>query len=97
MKLLCLYAYPGNIRELRNILERARLFADDGLIRAEHLPAEVRGQAEAPSLMRPRKRSELEQLAHALEVFKGSRSELAVELGLSERTLYRRLKALGIR
>jgi transcriptional regulator with PAS, ATPase and Fis domain len=97
MTLLCQYVYPGNIRELRNILERARLFADDGLIRAEHLPAEVRGQAEAPQLMRPRKRSELEQLAHALEVFKGSRSELAVELGLSERTLYRRLKALGIR
>jgi len=96
MKLLCLYPYPGNIRELRNILERARLFADDGLIRAEHLPAEVRGHAEIQPLMRPRKRDELEQLAHALEVFKGSRSELASELGLSERTLYRRLKVLGI-
>ncbi|MEK1911199.1 MAG: helix-turn-helix domain-containing protein, partial [Pseudomonas chlororaphis] len=39
---------------------------------------------------------DLEQLAHALEVFEGSRSELAKALGLSERTLYRRLKALGI-
>ncbi len=36
------------------------------------------------------------RLAHALEVFEGSRSELAKELGMSERTLYRRLQALGL-
>jgi DNA-binding NtrC family response regulator len=30
--------WPGNIRELRNVLERASLFADDGVVRAEHLP-----------------------------------------------------------
>lgn len=36
------------------------------------------------------------ELAHALETFKGSRSELAEYLGMSERTLYRRLKTLGL-
>lgn len=96
MKLLSLYDYPGNIRELRNILERARLFSDDGVIRAQDLPAEVRGCA-ASSAPRQRRRDDgLERLAHALTVFNGSRSELARELGLSERTLYRRLRALGI-
>ncbi|QVI70577.1 sigma-54 interaction domain-containing protein [Pseudomonas syringae] len=96
MKLLSLYSYPGNIRELRNILERARLFTDDGIIRAQDLPAEVRGQGEAGGVIYRQQDDGLEKLAHALRVFNGSRSELARELGLSERTLYRRLRALGI-
>lgn len=95
---LGLYAYPGNIRELRNILERARLFSDDGVIRVEDLPEELRAGSTAATTPPSRRRAgkDLEQLAHALEVFEGSRSELAKALGLSERTLYRRLKALGI-
>ena len=32
------HGWPGNIRELRNVLDRARLFVDDGVVRAEHLP-----------------------------------------------------------
>lgn len=96
MKLLSLYSYPGNIRELRNILERARLFTDDGIIRAQDLPVEVRGQGEAGVVKYRQQDDGLEKLAHALRVFNGSRSELARELGLSERTLYRRLRALGI-
>ncbi|MCF5402858.1 AAA family ATPase, partial [Pseudomonas syringae] len=96
MKLLSLYRYPGNIRELRNILERARLFTDDGVIRVQDLPAEVRGQGEAGGVTYRQQDDGLEKLAHALRVFNGSRSELARELGLSERTLYRRLRALGI-
>jgi len=96
MKLLSLYSYPGNIRELRNILERARLFTDDGVIRVQDLPAEVRGQGEAVGVTYRQQDDGLEKLAHALRVFNGSRSELARELGLSERTLYRRLRALGI-
>lgn len=89
---LRMYPFPGNIRELRNILERARLFADEGVIEPEHLPedvvslpAEVRAYASRPA-----------DLIQVLSHFKGSRSELAKQLGISERTLYRRLKAAGI-
>lgn len=89
---LRMYPFPGNIRELRNILERARLFADEGVIEPEHLPedvvslpAEVRANASRPA-----------DLIQVLSHFKGSRSELAKHLGISERTLYRRLKAAGI-
>jgi transcriptional regulator with PAS, ATPase and Fis domain len=96
MKLLRLYPFPGNIRELRNIMERARLFTDDGVIRSQDLPPEVRTQQPLPSATRQGRRGDLESLAHALQAFDGSRSELAKHLGLSERTLYRRLKALGI-
>ncbi|NWB87786.1 sigma-54 interaction domain-containing protein [Pseudomonas gingeri] len=94
MKALGLHDWPGNIRELRNVLERARLFTDDGVIRLADLPAELRRETASAAPQRRRGRNELEQLAHALALFDGSRSELAKTLGMSERTLYRRLQAL---
>ena len=94
MTLLGLYRYPGNIRELRNILERARLLSDDGIIRAEHLPTELR--ADSPASAPRRSNTRLRDIAQALDSFEGSRSELARHLGLSERTLYRRLRELGV-
>ncbi|KIH84935.1 Sensor histidine kinase/response regulator [Pseudomonas batumici] len=94
MKALGLHDWPGNIRELRNVLERARLFTDDGVIRVADLPAELRRETPMVAAQGRRGRNELEQLAHALAVFDGPRSELAKTLGMSERTLYRRLQAL---
>ncbi|MBT9504316.1 MAG: sigma 54-interacting transcriptional regulator [Burkholderiaceae bacterium] len=85
------HAWPGNVRELRNVLERARLFADDGLIRVEHLPS---GLARTPVLPAAKQPCD-EALLHAVQGFTGTRRTLAARLGLSERTLYRRLKALG--
>ena len=38
------YAWPGNIRELRNVMERALVLCEDGVIRPEHLP----GREDAP-------------------------------------------------
>ncbi|HGM5580304.1 TPA: sigma-54 interaction domain-containing protein [Pseudomonas putida] len=89
---LSLHPFPGNIRELRNVLERAWLFADDGVIRSEHL-FEGAGPDEAIPL-RNRELQELRALAQAMDSFQGSRRELAKQLGMSERTLYRRLKDL---
>lgn len=87
------YHWPGNIRELRNVLERASLFADDGVIRSIHLPqasvaTSARACASAPF--------DGSSLAQALATFKGTRSELATHMGISERTLYRRLKEQGL-
>ena len=82
-------SWPGNVRELRNVLERARLFADDGVIRTEHLPG---APPEAPAARPP---AAAKSLAVVLATFDGTRSELATHLGISERTLYRRLKAQG--
>ena len=103
--------WPGNIRELRNVLDRARLFADDGIVRAEHLPESLNPGAPnatsrrlplavpaATRAVAPPRRgdigdAELRQLA---ETSQGTRKELARLAGLSERTLYRRLKVLGL-
>jgi transcriptional regulator with PAS, ATPase and Fis domain len=106
------HAWPGNIRELRNVLERASLFADDGMIRVEHLPpapllaalppSAVAAAAAAPPTQAGRTIGHAmggasdEVLGDALRRFSGTRSELAAHLGMSERTLYRRLKQRGL-
>jgi two-component system response regulator HydG len=100
MRLLSTYDYPGNIRELRNLLERASLLCDGNELQPEHLAGEASfgiddyggaggfgATAEAPS---GDDGVSLEELRRAL-VRGGTRRELARKLGLSERTLYRRL------
>ena len=102
--------WPGNLRELRNVLDRARLFADDGVIRAAHVPvgpvdgSPARGRAPSPTgagaaafgaAGRRNGRMSDKDLERQAASFTGTRKELARRLGLSERTLYRRLKARG--
>jgi len=106
MALLQAHDWPGNIRELRNVLDRARLFADDGMVRVEHLPESLSAgmpralvnAAPAASLAPPGRRGDVEDavLRQLVQTSRGTRKELAQQLGLSERTLYRRLKALGL-
>ncbi len=91
------YSFPGNVRELRNLLERACLLCDSDEIDLRHLPTRI----SAPFLRSTAeigKKSKLTdpQLLDLLESFPGSRKELARHLGLSERTLYRRLQAIGV-
>lgn len=87
------YFWPGNIRELRNVLERASLFADDGVIHSVHLPQAP--DAITQRLAKPAV-ADGHSLPQSLSAFKGTRSELARHLGISERTLYRRLKEQGL-
>jgi transcriptional regulator with PAS, ATPase and Fis domain len=104
MKRLQAYPWPGNVRELRNVLERALLFTDDHVIRIEHLPPDLNMQplhiyASAQASPFPyygKAVPEDEAIRRAATEFRGTRRELANALGMSERTLYRRLKALGI-
>ncbi|TPQ44267.1 Fis family transcriptional regulator, partial [Cupriavidus pinatubonensis] len=94
------YHWPGNIRELRNVLDRARLYADDGVIRAKDLPPGLVETGMAP-VTRPGPadgwRTDDEALRERVRQFRGTRRDLAQALGISERTLYRRLRDLGIR
>ncbi|MCG2633882.1 MAG: sigma 54-interacting transcriptional regulator [Gammaproteobacteria bacterium] len=101
LQALCEYRFPGNVRELRNILERATLLADGGRIELSHLPEEVvvpensldtaTGQ-DIVSLDEAERR----YLRLALARHMGDRSALADRLGISERTLYRKLAHAGL-
>ncbi|KAB0546477.1 PAS domain-containing protein [Pseudomonas argentinensis] len=88
------YGWPGNIRELRNVLDRASLFADDGVIRNSHLPPAITAPAALPGV--PLAAGDQRPLAQTVAAFKGTRSELAKYLRISERTLYRRLREQGL-
>ncbi|MBK6742176.1 MAG: sigma 54-interacting transcriptional regulator [Hydrogenophilales bacterium] len=97
--LTCLMAYPfpGNIRELRNVLERAVLLADGNLIDTQHLPDDLISSA-PPSQPKehvgeivPLEEAERRYVRWALEQTQGDKKVLAERLGVSERTLYRKL------
>ena len=100
LRALGLYAFPGNVRELRNILERAVLFADGGVIEPEHLPSEVfESPSEVDSVpcqtILPLTQVEDDYLRWVLSHYQGENRDLAIQLGVSERTLYRKIKALN--
>ncbi|HTY04256.1 MAG TPA: sigma 54-interacting transcriptional regulator [Rhodocyclaceae bacterium] len=96
-------SFEGNIRELRNMLERASLLVDGEQIEPRHL-VEVGetlgpGPNDSASATVGRTWLTLEQnesgyLAWALKHHRGDRASLAKRLGLSERTLFRKLRAL---
>ena len=104
LRVLREYTFPGNIRELRNILERGMLLADDQRIGIEHLPAEcqqlntehVSVPAGGVSLANVIPLDQLERyyLQRISAKFKGDNRSLAERLGVSERTLYRKLSKI---
>jgi DNA-binding NtrC family response regulator len=90
MRLLRAYAWPGNIRELKNVMERAVLLGTDGTIEPEHLPLErlsARWIAKAP---RP-EGGEREEIMRALEACGGNQTRAAKLLSMSRRTLVRKI------
>jgi two-component system response regulator AtoC len=96
LDLLQSYRWPGNVRELRNAIERAVALAHGGEIRPHHLPPEVRatdpvvgaswwhGETCLVDLER-------QAILHALKHAEGNRVAAARLLGISERSLYRKL------
>jgi PAS domain S-box-containing protein len=92
--------YPGNVRELENIIEHAFVLCRSGLIERQHLPVELRGEA-AGEPLRPAggmSLSAMERLLieDALRRHGGNRTAAARQLGINASTLFRKIKALQI-
>lgn len=85
------YAWPGNLRELRNTLRVALAFAEEGIVGMEHLPAPIGGwiPSHAPG-------GEREQLLQEIERQRWNISAVARKLAISRNTLYRRMRRLDI-
>lgn len=96
------YAWPGNIRELRNVLERVALICDGPVIELEDLRlpriALIGPVAPVAVMNRDLTLDELERqrIAQVLEEEKGRVAQAAVRLGIPRSTLYQKIKVLGI-
>ncbi|HMK60398.1 MAG TPA: sigma 54-interacting transcriptional regulator [Dissulfurispiraceae bacterium] len=102
MQLLMIHRYPGNIRELENLLEHAFVMCRGGEIRIKHLPKELREtvavepRMNTESLQVQFKISEAEIIKAALNKNHGHRGRTAKELGIDTSTLWRKIKKLRI-
>jgi len=91
--------YPGNVRELENIIEQAFVLCRGEMIELHHLPAELRpsgGASGADIGAMSLASMEKHLIAEALRRHGGSRKRAARDLGVNACTLYRKIKALGI-
>ncbi|MGH7163519.1 MAG: sigma-54 interaction domain-containing protein, partial [Planctomycetota bacterium] len=92
--------WPGNVRELRNCLETMLLTCAADRITHADLPQDAHERAAqegaAPLTMRPLADVERELIANTLRDVGGNRARAARALGISARTLYRRIKDLGL-
>ncbi|HVU05048.1 MAG TPA: sigma-54 dependent transcriptional regulator [Polyangiaceae bacterium] len=107
------YPWPGNIRELENVIERAVLFCDVERLRLSDLPDEIRGERAPSSALAPQtplpgdglkeqvkaamNRLERELIVHALDQTRGNVTHAARLLKISRKGLQLKMKELGLR
>ena len=93
------YLWPGNVRELRNVVIGAAVFATRMEITAEDLPQELRHSTFTSSLVSLNALGEAERAAitRVLEETRGHQVHAAEKLGISRRTLQRRIKSFGLK
>jgi len=92
--------FPGNVRELENILEHAFVLCRGGLIELNHLPPPLRTVSETSSVLPAgRTLAAMEKLLiqDALRRSKGNRAAAARELGMDASTLFRKIKSLKLK
>ncbi|HEX2206926.1 MAG TPA: helix-turn-helix domain-containing protein, partial [Longimicrobium sp.] len=103
MELLRAYPWPGNIRQLRNVIERSLLVADGAVLLPEHLPPEVRLGGTSPTEPRagsaedrflPLRELEQRHIRRALALTGGNLCQTAEMLGIHRNTLRQKLRRL---
>ena len=109
LKMLAQYEFKGNVRELENIIERAMVFADDGILRVVNLPIEVQNpgieetcQTDTDMLIPVYIGEDLDSIERkaiirTLKYFQGDKAKTAQTLKISERKLWYKIKEYEVR
>jgi PAS domain S-box-containing protein len=100
MEILMRHDFPGNVRELENIVEHGFVLCKCNVIQPEHLPAGLAASADrravGPAPDDPFASAEAAALRDALERFNGSKQAASRYLGISRTTLWRKLRKYGL-
>jgi DNA-binding NtrC family response regulator len=107
IELMSRYSWPGNVRELKNVVERALVLASKGQVTPECLPVEIYGRKETPNLPPPDNKIppsatrsladlEREQILDTLNRVNWHRGKAANLLGITPKTLYRKLRSYNL-
>jgi two-component system response regulator HydG len=101
-QLLVGYSWPGNVRQLKNVIENMVVLSPEGELGPETLPSEIRPGNHAPvggmnNLVGiSMAQAEQELIRNTLKMTNGNREQTAKILGIGERTLYRKIKEYGM-
>ncbi len=98
--ILLSHDYPGNIRELENIIEHCFVLCQGEIIEAKHLPVSIRQDAKPDILGNNTatiKQMEKALIVQALQRNKMNKTATARELGIDKSTLFRKIKTFGIK
>lgn len=90
------YNWPGNLREMKNLVRRATLLAQDDIIRLADLGPSLQTPAATTGLQLHNEDSEKQRILQALETTGGNKSKAAQLLGVDRKTLYNKLKLYGL-
>lgn len=100
MKCFTAYTWPGNVRELKNIIERMVVLSEGQKLMLNNVPEDLKNSPSEPG-WNPEKTDlqsmEKEMIRHQLLESRGNKSRAATKLGISRRTLYRKIEEYGIR
>lgn len=95
-EMLASYDWPGNLRELNNVVKRAVLLSRGNYVGAEELSRSMTPAAKPETLALHDEQSELQRIQQALNAAQGNKAKAARLLGVDRKTLYNKINKYGL-
>ncbi len=102
-RVMTAYDWPGNVRQLRNVIENMVVLSGGDKITVEDLPEEILARPEQTGKTTDQlagislEQAEKELIRNTLQMVNGNRQQASKMLGIGERTLYRKIKEYGLK
>jgi len=96
LKLLINYSFPGNVREMRNIIEHSFIFCTSGVLRTRHLPDYIKKHSSNQKMKEMIRTEMIKEIIEALKEAKWNQQKAADSLGIDRTTLWRKMKKFDL-